>query len=219
MAAHRSTAPTARQKEILDFIVSRVDAVGYAPSVREICQSLGLSSTATVHSHLETLKSKGFLNAQDGLSRSITLTDAAWELYPERGGAEAVGYQVGEVVPIPVIGQVAAGSPTLAEENIEETLALPASLVSGDTFMLRVRGDSMIEVGIFDGDLVIVRVTETASNGDIVVAVLEDEATVKTYYREANRIRLQPENASLDPIYATDVRIAGRVVGLLRIGL
>ncbi len=198
---------TRRQQEILDHIRSEVHRVGYPPSVREIGEAVGLSSSSTVHSHLAALEAKGFIRRDPSKPRALEVLDF-------RDNDVAVDY--GQVYSVPVVGQVAAGQPILAAENIEQTLPLPAEFAGESTFILRVRGDSMIDAGILEGDFVVVRQQETASNGDVVVAMLDDEATVKTFYRETDRIRLQPENPTMAPIYARDVTVLGKVVALFR---
>ena len=213
---------TAKQEAVYDYIRNYIELNSFPPSIRDIAEALGVSSPATIHGHISTLVEKGYLSRNAGKSRALSLTAEAQErenLFKADEGPSDPGQSYGEIVGVPVVGSVAAGSPILAEENIEDTYALPASLIHGETYMLRVKGESMINIGIFDGDLVIVRKQDTADNGDVVVALLEDSATVKTYYRESDRIRLQPENDSMGPIYSTDVRIAGKVVGLLRMGL
>lgn len=204
---------TKRQEQILDFIRAEIHRKGYPPSVREIGEAIGLSSSSTVHSHLAALESKGFIRRDPSKPRALEVLDF-------RDSEAAIDY--GAVSAVPVVGQVAAGQPILAAENIEQTLPLPAEFAGERTFILKVRGDSMIDAGILDGDFVVVRQQETAANGDIVVAMIADEisgepeATVKTFYRETDRVRLQPENSALDPIYVTDVTILGRVVALFR---
>lgn len=198
---------TKRQQQILDFIRGEIHRVGYPPSVREIGEAIGLSSSSTVHSHLAALETKGFIRRDPSKPRALEVLDF-------RDTETAIDY--GHVHSVPVVGQVAAGQPILAAENIEQTLPLPAEFAGEQTFILRVRGESMIEAGIFEGDFVVVKQQPTASNGDIVVAMIDDEATVKTFYREADRIRLQPENSSMEPIYARDVTILGKVVALFR---
>lgn len=223
---------TTKQREVLEFIGAWIQRESVVPTVREIAEGLNLSSPATAHNHIAALKTKGFLEGADGRSRALRLTDRGRAALSGTVAAHARTATIGtgtatagdfdpsatpgEIVTLPVIGRVAAGSPILAEENIDDTIALPASLVDGNAFMLRVKGDSMVNAGIFNGDLVIVRSQDTATDTDIVVALIDGEATVKTYYREANRIRLQPENDTMAPIYATEVTIAGKVVGLLR---
>ncbi|MBN2847727.1 MAG: transcriptional repressor LexA [Coriobacteriia bacterium] len=201
---------TARQQQILDFIRAEIHRRGFPPSVREIGEAVGLSSSSTVHSHLAALEAKGLLRRDPSKPRALEVLDY-------RDTERGIDYE--NVQAVPLVGQVAAGQPILAAENIEATLPLPASFAGEETFILRVKGESMIEAGILDGDFVVVRQQQTASNGDIVVAMLDDEATVKRFYREGARVRLQPENASMDPIYAdgdTDFAILGKVVALFR---
>jgi len=202
---------TDRQRQVLEFIKSETARHGYPPTVREIGEALGLSSPSTVHAHLAALEAKGLLERVKGKPRAV-------EVFGRREAAAApMQSRIGNVVELPVIGSVAAGVPTLAAENIETTIPLPTEVVRDDsTFVLRVKGDSMIDAGIFDGDYVVVRQQATASNGEIVVAQIEDEATVKRFFRESDRIRLQPENTSMEPIYARDVTILGKVVAVFR---
>lgn len=198
---------TRRQREILDYITSVTHLKGYPPSVREIGQAVGLSSSSTVHSHLAALEAKGFIRRDPSKPRAI-------EVFDYRDTASPVSPS--QVAAVPLVGQIAAGQPLLAEENIEEFLALPAEYVSEGSFVLRVTGDSMIDAGIHDGDLLVVRQQQTASDGDIVVALLGDEATVKRFFKENGRVRLQPENRALEPIYSSDVVILGKAIGLFR---
>jgi repressor LexA len=196
---------TRRQAEILTFIQRFADTHGYPPSVREIGRALGLTSSSTVHSHLAALEKKGYLHRDPSKPRALEILRDERAVPPKK------------VIPLPVVGRVAAGTPILAQENIEDYFPLPAEFVrDADTFILRVRGDSMIGAGIHDGDFVIVRRQPTARNGDIVVARIEDEATVKRFYRESDHIRLQPENPALEPILTRDAHIEGKVVGLIR---
>lgn len=198
---------TGRQQQILDYIRGEIHRRGFPPSVREIGEAVNLSSSSTVHSHLAALEKKGFLRRDPSKPRALEVLDY-------RDTERGVDY--GQVRAVPLVGQVAAGSPILAAENIESTMQLPAEMADESTFILRVRGQSMVDAGILDGDFVVVRQQDTASNGEIVVAMIEDDATVKTFYREADRIRLQPENPTMEPIYARDVRILGKVVALFR---
>jgi repressor LexA len=200
-----SDSLTPRQKKVFDYISKTIKGKGYAPSVRDICSDVGIKSTSTVHSYLKKLVAAGWIEMDDSVSRSIRL--------PAGMQNEDEG-----TVEIPIVGTVAAGSPILAVENIEDTFKLPSHYV-GDTtvFMLKVRGESMIEAGILPDDLILVKQQNMAQNGDIVVALIEDEATVKTFYREKNYIRLQPENSSMDPIIVKDdILIVGKVIGLFR---
>ena len=199
---------TGRQQEIWDFLVEYVDGHGYPPTVREIGEKVGLASPSTVHAHLANLERAGLLRRDPTKPRALELT-----------GRERSGESVVTLPKLPLLGQIAAGGPLLAEQNIEDELAVPENL-RGD-FLLRVKGDSMIEAGILEGDLVVVRRAQDARNGDIVVALAgddesTDEATVKTFYKEKGRIRLQPENSALEPIYADYVQVLGKVVGVFR---
>jgi repressor LexA len=199
---------TDRQRQILDFIKAEMRMKGYPPTVRDIGQAVGLSSSSTVHSHLAALEAKGLIRRDPSKPRALEVLDHDRD--------ERIAGTTG-VVRLPVVGAVAAGMPMLAEENIEQTIPLPIDVVREDsTFVLRVKGDSMIEAGILDGDFVVVRQQSIADNGDIVVALLEDEATVKRFFREADQVRLQPENAAMEPIYARDVSIMGKVVAVFR---
>ncbi|MEG0218032.1 MAG: transcriptional repressor LexA [Raoultibacter sp.] len=205
---------TKRQQAVLDCIEQCIREKGYGPTVREVCQSLGLSSPATVHVHLQALEDKGLIKRDPLKSRSIALTHP---LEPVTDSIPVAASGFSRMIDLPLVGNVAAGVPILAEENITETLTLPTDIV-GDaaSFLLSVRGDSMIEAGINDGDYVVVKEQPYANNGEIVVALIDDGATVKRFYKESNRIRLQPENSSMDPIYTTDCTIAGKVVALFR---
>ena len=202
---------TKRQQEIFDFIKSYSARFGYPPTVRDIGKAVGLASSSTVHAHLANLEKLGLLRRDPTKPRAIEMLDRAVEQAVE---------QVKSIVRpdgLPLVGQVAAGSPVLAEENIEEYVTVPA-LAGGEEgeFILRVRGESMIEAGILPDDCVVVRSQDTAQDGEIVVALVGEEATVKRFFREQDHIRLQPENASMEPIRSRDVRILGRVVGLFR---
>ncbi|HBK54503.1 transcriptional repressor LexA [Syntrophomonas wolfei] len=193
-----------RQKQILDFIKQSYKEKGYPPSVREIGQAVGLKSSSTVHSHLVRLEEKGLLRRDPAKPRAIIPLDD--EPLPQS-----------EALSVPVIGNVAAGSPILAEQNIDNYLSIPVDFLgSGNHFILKVKGDSMIEAGILDGDYLIVREQGDASNGEIVVALLDNEATVKRFYRRDDYVELRPENTSMDTITVNDVQIAGKVAGLLR---
>lgn len=199
---------TKRQQQIMDFILSELNRKGYPPSVREIGQAVGLSSSSTVHSHLAALERKGYIRRDPTKPRAL-------EILEFRASDRSIS--LAKLRSVPLVGQVAAGSPILAQENIEETLTLPVELVSDDgSFLLRVKGESMIEAGILDGDMLLVRPQQIADNGDIVVAMLEDEATVKRFFRYGDRIVLKPENRSMEPIIARKVSIVGKVVGLIR---
>ena len=199
-----------RQKEILEFIKKEVQTKGYPPSVREIGEAVGLASSSTVHGHLARLESKGFIRRDPTKPRAIEILD---------GDFTSLMANSSKVVNVPVIGKVTAGQPITAIENVEEFFPLPDRIVSPDdqVFMLEIMGDSMIEAGILDGDYVIVRQQKTANNGDIVVAMTdENEATVKRFFKEKDYIRLQPENSNLEPIILRNVTILGRVIGVYR---
>jgi repressor LexA len=206
---------TKRQQEIFDFIKAYSAKHGYPPTVRDIGKAVGLASSSTVHAHLANLEKAGLLRRDPSKPRAIELLDRA--IGGVRGTAEAAVRSVIGGRGLPLVGQVAAGEPILAEENIEDHVVVPPE-AGGDAgqFLLRVKGDSMIEAGILEGDLVVVHEQETAEDGDIVVALVGDEATVKRFYREADHIRLQPENAAMEPIRTRDVKVLGKVVGLLR---
>jgi len=197
---------TEKQERVLEYIKKTIEEKGYSPSVRDICSAVGIKSTSTVHAYLKKLEEAGRIVMDNSISRSIRLPEPLRQL----GSTD--------LVEVPIVGQVAAGSPILAEENIEDTFTVSSSYTKNSTvFMLKVKGDSMIDAGILEGDLILVKQQATAANGDIVVAVLEDEATVKTYYREKNHIRLQPENSTMEPIIINDdIIIAGKVIGLFR---
>ena len=207
---------TARQQEIWNFLVEYVDRHGYPPTVREIGERVGLASPSTVHAHLANLERAGLLKRDPTKPRALELIGR--ERRDAVPAAEPVEIAA-DVSRLPLVGEIAAGGPLLAEQNIEEYVPMPAS-TRGD-FLLRVKGESMIEAGILDGDLVIVQRAQDARNGEIVVALAgddesADEATVKTFYRESDRVRLQPENATMAPIYSAHVQILGRVVGVFR---
>jgi len=195
---------TPRQREIFRFIKSEVMKKGYPPSVREIGSAVGLSSSSTVHGHLGKLEEKGYIRRDPTKPRAI-------EVVYDREAARK------EIVNVPIVGRVTAGEPILAVENIEDFFPMPRDFANyEDVFMLKVRGDSMIGAGILDGDYVVVRQQSHAENGDIVVALIGEEATVKRFFREADHIRLQPENPSLSPIRSTNVQVLGKVVGVFR---
>ncbi len=202
---------TKRQQAVLDDIERHITEKGYGPTVREVCEDLGLSSPSTVHVHLKALEEKGFIKRDPLKSRSISLT------YAVEQAIDSFVSDVRDIVSVPLVGSVAAGMPILAEENITDHLKLPTEIV-GDapSFMLSVRGDSMIEIGINDGDYVVVKEQPVANNGDIVVALLEDEATIKRFYKESDHIRLQPENSQMEPLIVTDCSIVGTVVAVFR---
>ncbi len=197
---------TAKQQEILEFIKEEILKRGYPPAVREICEAVHLKSTSSVHSHLETLEKNGFIRRDPTKPRAIEIVDDSFQMVRR------------EMASIPIIGTVAAGQPILAQQNIEGYFPIPADMVpQGESFVLRVQGESMINVGIFNGDQIFVQQCNTARNGDIVVALVDDSATVKTFYHEGDHIRLQPENDSMEPIIVPDCKILGKVYGVFRL--
>ncbi|MBE5851688.1 MAG: transcriptional repressor LexA [Lachnospiraceae bacterium] len=197
---------TAKQKEILEYIKEEILKRGYPPAVREICEAVNLKSTSSVHSHLETLEKNGYIRRDPTKPRAIEICDDSFQMVRT------------EMVSLPVVGQVAAGQPILAQQNIDNYFPVPAEFVpTGESFILKVKGDSMINVGIYNGDQIFVQCCNTARNGDIVVALVDDSATVKTFYKEKDHIRLQPENDSMEPIIVNDCQILGKVFGVFRI--
>lgn len=196
---------TAKQQEILEYIKQQILKKGYPPAVREICEAVHLKSTSSVHSHLESLEKNGYIRKDPTKPRAIEILDDTFNLTRR------------EVVNVPIIGSVAAGQPILATENIENYFPIPTEYMPNqNVFMLHIKGDSMINAGILNGDTILVRQQTTASNGDIVVALIEDSATVKTYYKENGYYRLQPENDEMDPILVNEVSILGIVFGVFR---
>ena len=194
-----------KQQEILEYIKSQILERGFPPAVREICEAVGLKSTSSVHSHLETLEKNGYIRRDPTKPRAIEILDDDFNLVRR------------EMVNVPIIGRVAAGQPILAEENIEDYFPFPIDrMPNKQTFLLRVKGESMINAGILDGDFVLVEEAKTASNGDMVVALIDDGATVKTFYKEEGVFRLQPENDFMDPIIVKEVSILGKVIGVMR---
>ncbi len=192
---------------MLDFNSEEVVNKNYPPSVREICQAMNLKSSSTVHAHLKALEKKGYIKRDPTKPRAIEIIDREYYSSRPRNRSKIV----------PLVGQVTAGAPILAEENIESFVVVPDEMVKSDqVFLLKVKGDSMKDAGILHGDMVLVRQQPSAENGEIVVALLEDEATVKKFYREKDHIKLQPENPSYSPIISSDVRILGKVTGLIR---
>ncbi len=197
-----------KQQQILKFIEKQISEKGYPPTVREICEAVGLSSPATVHGYLKRLERDGQIIKESGSSRSIRLKNVPTNISSIQK----------EFLEVPVIGRVSAGLPILAEENLERTFPLPMDFAKkNDVYMLRVRGESMINAGILDGDYVIVEKCEVANNGEMVVALVEDSATVKTFYKENGHFRLQPENDFMEPIIVDSVSILGKVVGVYRL--
>ena len=196
---------TKKQTEILEYIKSQILNKGYPPSVRDICTAVNLKSTSSVHAHLETLEKNGYIRRDPTKPRAIEIIDDNFNLTRR------------EVVNVPLIGQVAAGQPLLAVENITSYFPIPAEFIpKEEVFMLNVKGESMVNAGIYDGDQIIVKQQSTASNGEIVVALVEDSATVKRFYKENGHIRLQPENDFMDPIIVSEVMIMGKVIGTFR---
>lgn len=197
---------TPKQQEILDFIKSEILNKGYPPAVRDICEAVHLKSTSSVHSHLETLEKNGYIRRDPTKPRAIEIMDDSFYMVRH------------EVVNVPLVGTVAAGQPILAAENIESYFPIPAEYMpNADTFMLKVKGDSMVNVGIYDGDQILVQQQTSANNGEIVVALVDDSATVKTFYKENGHYRLQPENDSMNPIIVDEVTILGKVFGVFRL--
>ena len=201
---------TQKQSEILEYIKSQILNKGYPPSVRDICQAVNLKSTSSVHAHLESLEKNGYIRRDPTKPRAIEIMDDSFNYLRTET----------EIASIPVIGTVAAGQPLLAVENITDYFPFPANLLPNkETFILRVKGDSMINMGIYEGDQIIVRKQNTASNGEVIVALVDDSATVKRFYKENGHIRLQPENDFMDPIIVDDCEILGKVIGLIRLGI
>ena len=197
---------TAKQSEILEYIKSEILKKGYPPAVREICEAVHLKSTSSVHSHLETLEKNGYIRRDPTKPRAIEIMDDSFQMVRH------------EMVSVPVVGTVAAGLPILAEQNIEGYFPIPAEMVPrGESFVLKVKGDSMINAGIYNGDQIFVNSCNTAENGDTVGALVDDSATVKTYYKENGHFRLQPENDTMEPIILDNVEILGKVYGVFRL--
>ena len=195
-----------KQQELLEYIKDEILKRGYPPTVREICETVHLKSTSSVHSHLESLEKNGYIRRDPTKPRAIEICDDSFQMVRT------------EMVSLPVIGTVAAGQPILAEENIESYFPVPAEMIPhGESFVLKVKGDSMINAGIFNGDQIFVQCCNTARNGETVVALVDDSATVKTFYKENGHIRLQPENDYMDPIIVDDCQILGKVFGVFRL--
>ncbi|MCD7981135.1 MAG: transcriptional repressor LexA [Clostridiales bacterium] len=194
-----------KQSEILEFIKSQILQKGYPPAVREICEAVHLKSTSSVHSHLETLEKNGYIRRDPTKPRAIEIIDNSFQLTRR------------EMVQVPVVGRVAAGEPILAMQNIQDYFPIPAEFMpNARTFMLTVKGESMVNAGVFDGDMILVRQQQTAENGDMVVALVDDSATVKTFYKEDGYYRLQPENDAMEPILVKEASILGKVIGVFR---
>jgi len=197
---------TPKQTEVLEFIKEEILKKGYPPTVRDICEAVHLKSTSSVHAHLESLEKNGYIRRDPTKPRAIEILDDDFVLTRR------------EMVNVPLLGRVAAGEPILAQQNIENYFPMPVEMMpNAQLFMLKVKGESMINVGIYDGDMILVQQQSTARNGDIVVALVDDSATVKTFYKESDYIRLQPENDNMDPIIVKDCEILGKVIGLLRL--
>ena len=216
-----------REQKVLDFMKQEIRVKGYPPTVREICTALGIKSTSTVHKDIASLERQGYLRKDPAKPRALMIVDPQTGESAIDSGMDAPGMPAAapelertDIVDVPVVGRIAAGTPILAEQNVEDRFPVPARFVDGGTnFMLTVRGESMIEAGIMDGDYILVEQQNTARNGEIVVAMVdgfESEATVKTFYREDDHIRLQPENAAMSPIIVKDARILGKVKGVFR---
>lgn len=202
----RDGSITAKQQQILDYIKEEIVKRGYPPAVREICDAVGLKSTSSVHAHLESLEKKGYIRRDPSKTRAIEIVDDSFNMVRQ------------EMASVPIVGTVAAGQPILAQQNITGYFPMPVDILpNNQTFLLRVKGNSMINIGIFDGDQIFVESVNTARNGDVVVALIEDSATVKTFYAENGHYRLQPENDSMDPIIVNEVTILGRVFGVFRL--
>ena len=196
---------SAKQQEILDYIKSQILERGFPPAVRDICEAVHLKSTSSVHSHLETLEKNGYIRRDPTKPRAIEILDDSFAMMRR------------EMTSVPIIGHVAAGEPLLAEQNIEDYFPIPVEMLpNANTFLLKVQGESMVNAGILNGDLVLVKEQHNAANGEVVVALIDDGATVKTFYKEAGYIRLQPENDYMDPIIVPDVTILGKVIGVFR---
>ncbi len=197
---------TAKQQQILEYIKEEILKKGYPPTVREICEKVGLRSTSSVHAHLSTMEKNGFIRRDPTKPRAIEICDDSFQVVRT------------EMTSLPIVGDIAAGQPIFAQENIQSYFPVPSDIVPpGESFVLHVRGESMINAGIFDGDSIFVNSCQTASNGDIVVALVDDSATVKTFYKEKDYIRLQPENDSMEPIIVKNCKILGKVFGVFRL--
>ena len=216
----KTMALTTRQKQILKYITKQIQTNGYAPSVREIGKAVGLSSTATVHSYLKKLEELGYIKKENQKGRTLRILKQENEFYDASKlarNSQKAFFNKKELVDVPLVGKITAGLPILAVQNVTDTFPIPIEVVGNSTsFMLVVSGESMIEAGILDGDFILVRRQSVAENGEIVVALIDDEATVKTFYKEADHIRLQPENSTMDPIIVPDCQILGKVIGVFR---
>lgn len=208
-----------REEKILNFMKREIKTKGYPPTVREICTALGIKSTSTVHKDIASLVDQGYLKKDPSKPRALMVVDMDNHTEDRPAEPQIQIEEREDIIDVPVVGRVAAGTPILAEQNVEDTFPIPARYAGGTNFMLRVRGESMINVGIMDGDLILVEQQNTARNGEIVVAMIdgfESEATVKTFYKEGDHIRLQPENDTMSPIIVKDVKVLGKVKGVFR---
>lgn len=214
---------TPKQQEILNFMKARILEKGYPPSVREICEAVSLKSTSSVHAHLETLEKNGFIRRDPAKPRAIEIMDSAFNQTmkePFLNNEITHNEFSRELVNVPMVGTVAAGEPLLAVENVTDYFPVPVDMLpNAETFMLRVKGDSMINMGIYEGDQLIVERKNTASNGEVIVALVDDSATVKRFYKENGHYRLQPENDEMDPIIVDHCEVIGKVIGLIRMNI
>ena len=217
---------TAKQQEILNFMKAQIMAKGYPPSVREICEAVSLKSTSSVHAHLETLEKNGYIRRDQAKPRAIEIMDDDFTFPMRESSREETADEIipsegiREMVNIPIVGTVAAGQPLLAVENITDYFPVPVDMLpNAETFMLRVKGDSMINMGIYEGDQLIIERRSTARNGEVVVALVDDSATVKRFYKENGHYRLQPENDYMEPIIVEQCEILGKVIGLIRMNI
>ena len=214
---------TPKQQEILDFMKARILEKGYPPSVREIGEAVSLKSTSSVHAHLETLEKNGYIRRDPAKPRAIEIMDSAFNHTMKEAyfNEDATGSEyTRELVNVPMVGTVAAGEPLLAVENVTDYFPVPVDMLpNAETFMLRVKGDSMINMGIYEGDQLIVERRNTASNGEVIVALVDDSATVKRFYKENGHYRLQPENDDMDPIIVDHCEVIGKVIGLIRMNI
>ena len=217
MPRRRGNELNDREKDIINFIEKQIEERGYPPSVREIGKSVGLSSTATVHGYLNKLEEKGYVRKENQKGRALKLLKGLKSKKEEFKPEGKYAYSEKELVEVPVVGKITAGEPILAVENLTDVFPIPLDFVgNSESFMLVVRGESMIEAGILDGDYILVKKQNVARNGEIVVALIGDEATVKTFYKEKDHIRLQPENSTMDPIIVPNCEILGKVSGVFR---
>lgn len=216
---------TAKQQEILNFMKSQIMAKGYPPSVREICEAVNLKSTSSVHAHLETLEKNGFIRRDPAKPRAIEIMDNDFyhnmrESVNTSSNSSDVNSNTRELVNVPMVGTVAAGQPLLAVENVTDYFPIPVDMLpNSETFMLKVKGDSMINMGIYEGDQLIIERRNTAGNGEVIVALVDDSATVKRFYKEDGHYRLQPENDYMEPIIVDHCEIIGKVIGLVRMNI